>query len=641
MNKTQKPQQKPQQKPPLFRRPSPTVLIAAGLFLAIGIIAFAIVSVKKPVQLSYAGPTCVPHLSVAPALVETNASEAAAVFFDNELRIGGVGVVAFSICFTPKNMAEGSSATVPIKVAQTRIPIKQFELSLPAAPSASAVEFVGQTIPTGRPLEIGLSSPDSISTYQFIIGEKVADCAHAESRLQCPIHELSLKQGSEYEGSLIRKLGGEEKEVAKGIFETLTPLGVTSVSVGDNEVVYDTRRELKFAFDDTLSAAEAVLELVDGSSRQRIDADLAVEKNELILTTADSLPRRAALQVTVVSAEGVGGASLADPLVRTFSTSGGPAVSGVSVGGSSSPVAGVIVFTFDQSIANPAQASSLITVTGAGASVGASGNRVTVSYSAGVCQPITVVIRPGFTSEAAVVQDQPYSFSTRTRCYTTSTIGTSEQGRAIVAYSFGGGAKRVLFHGALHGNERNTKTLMDAWIAALDANPQDIPAGTQIVVIPLVNPDGYAANTRTNSRNVDLNRNFDTTDWKTDVQTVTGAPFPGGGGSAPESEAESRVLANYTRQLSPTLTLSYHSVASYVIANGCGDSGALAASYASLSRYSNKTGVGGAFAYEITGTYDDWMCQRLGLRSILIELATSTSAEFDRNRAAMWAMVRS
>jgi hypothetical protein len=86
--------------------------------------------------------------------------------------------------------------------------------------------------------------------------------------------------------------------------------------------------------------------------------------------------------------------------------------------------------------------------------------------------------------------------------------------------------------------------------------------------------------------------------------------------------------------------MSYHAAAAYAIGNQCGNSASKAATYAQSTGYQNMTGVGGAFSYEITGTYDDWICERLGLPSVLIELATQFSAEFDRNRDAMWAMLK-
>lgn len=208
------------------------------------------------------------------------------------------------------------------------------------------------------------------------------------------------------------------------------------------------------------------------------------------------------------------------------------------------------------------------------------------------------------------------------------------------AWVFGSGGKTILYTGAIHGNEQGTRIMMNAWINELEANARSIPAGVQIVVIPSVNPDGVAANSRYNANNVDLNRNFNVSDWKKDIVTPANQPHPGGGGSAPGSESETRALAAYTSQLQPHLTMSYHSVAGYAIGNGCGSSASLAASYASMTGYANKTGSSSAFAYEITGTYDDWICEKLGRQSVLIELST-TGSEFGRNKAALWVMARS
>jgi predicted deacylase len=182
---------------------------------------------------------------------------------------------------------------------------------------------------------------------------------------------------------------------------------------------------------------------------------------------------------------------------------------------------------------------------------------------------------------------------------------------------------------------------MDSWVSELEAKAKDIPATRQVVVVPVVNPDGIAANRRNNNNNVDLNRNFATSNWQKDITSPSNQPIPNGGGSAPMSEPETQAIAGLTSRLQPRLTLSYHSVAGYAIGNEAGDSAALAATYSQLSGYQNMTGNGGAFDYSTTGTYEDWIAQRLGLPSLIIELASSTNSEFARNRSALWAMVRS
>lgn len=50
------------------------------------------------------------------------------------------------------------------------------------------------------------------------------------------------------------------------------------------------------------------------------------------------------------------------------------------------------------------------------------------------------------------------------------------------------------------------------------------------------------------------------------------------------------------------------------------------------------TGASGAFSYEVTGTYDDWICEKLGRASVLVELTTNSYAEFSRHKAALSAM---
>jgi predicted deacylase len=297
--------------------------------------------------------------------------------------------------------------------------------------------------------------------------------------------------------------------------------------------------------------------------------------------------------------------------------------------------------TFDQPIANFEAVSSLVAISGLNAGVTGAGNKITINYTADVCADFGIVVKKGFKNAADITQTDDWSFGGRTLCYTIRTFGHSRQGRAMNAFVFGSGSKTVLFTGAIHGNEQSARLLMNAWISELDTNARSIPAGTRIVVIPAVNPDGVAANSRYNTANVDLNRNYNTSDWQKDVQTVNGDPLPGGGGSAPGSEPETQALMAYTIELAPSLTMSYHSSASYAIGNTCGNSASLADTYSKMTGYRNMTGVSGAFSYQITGTYDDWICERLGRASVLIELATSTNAEFSRNKAALWVMAKS
>ena len=72
-------------------------------------------------------------------------------------------------------------------------------------------------------------------------------------------------------------------------------------------------------------------------------------------------------------------------------------------------------------------------------------------------------------------------------------VGYSYEGRSLIARRFGEGSRALLLVGGIHGGwEANTVTLMQQLIDHFANTPQDIPAGTALVIVPLANPDGYA-----------------------------------------------------------------------------------------------------------------------------------------------------
>ncbi len=84
------------------------------------------------------------------------------------------------------------------------------------------------------------------------------------------------------------------------------------------------------------------------------------------------------------------------------------------------------------------------------------------------------------------------------------TIGHSVEHRPIRAVVLGDptAPRSVLIVGCVHGNER-------AGIAiAKLLSTRSVPHRTALWIVPVLNPDGAAADTRQNSRGVDLNRNF-------------------------------------------------------------------------------------------------------------------------------------
>jgi predicted deacylase len=124
-------------------------------------------------------------------------------------------------------------------------------------------------------------------------------------------------------------------------------------------------------------------------------------------------------------------------------------------------------------------------------------------------------------------------------------IGTSVQGRKIVAYHLGEpGKKKVVLVSVMHGNEPAPRRILTS---LLDGPPvHDV----NLWVIPVYNPDGFARHTRKNAHGVDLNRNF----------PYKWARLNGGyeSGPKPASEPETRAMMRFLKDVRPAYVLSFH-----------------------------------------------------------------------------------
>jgi murein peptide amidase A len=126
-------------------------------------------------------------------------------------------------------------------------------------------------------------------------------------------------------------------------------------------------------------------------------------------------------------------------------------------------------------------------------------------------------------------------------------IGSSVQGRPIVAWRYGpsGAPRKILVVGCIHGNECAGLAI----VAAL--RHTRVAKGVQLWLVPEMNPDGTAADTRQNAHGVDLNRNFPYR-W----QPISDPTYYSG--RSPVSEPETRAATRLVRRIKPAVTIWYH-----------------------------------------------------------------------------------
>jgi predicted deacylase len=125
-------------------------------------------------------------------------------------------------------------------------------------------------------------------------------------------------------------------------------------------------------------------------------------------------------------------------------------------------------------------------------------------------------------------------------------IGHSVTGRAIRAFRVGNpaSANKAVVMSTMHGNEPRTRLIVQS---IRDGRPVH---GIDLWLIPVVNPDGLARNTRKNAHGVDLNRNFPYR-WA----ALSGSYYSGPHAA---SEPETRALMRFFSDVRPKRVVSFH-----------------------------------------------------------------------------------
>ncbi len=151
--------------------------------------------------------------------------------------------------------------------------------------------------------------------------------------------------------------------------------------------------------------------------------------------------------------------------------------------------------------------------------------------------------------------------------------GSSVEGKELKAFrsDFKGDKYTYLLAG-VHGDEVEGVYILSKLFDWLKENDDlELP----IIVIPILNEDGYRVGTRKNAHDIDLNRNLPTQDWteKSDKKKY----YPG---TKPLSEPENVFLDKLLQKFPPKLMISFHSWKPLINYNGdCKDIADLLSQY--------------------------------------------------------------
>jgi len=269
--------------------------------------------------------------------------------------------------------------------------------------------------------------------------------------------------------------------------------------------------------------------------------------------------------------------------------------------------------------------------------------------------------------EPVVVEEEPIS-EPMEPLVTTEVVGMSVEGREIEAVTFRSptppqneleeNTTHTLFVGGIHGGyEWNTVLLAYKFIDHFQANPEAIPAGAVVSIIPNANPDAVfklvqrtkdftemdvmvssvsAASTRFNASGVDLNRNFackwaPESSWRGEVVSA---------GSEAFSEPEARAIRDFVLAQRPDQVVFWHSAAGNVYGSEC-EAGILPGTMTLMNTYAKAAGYGAVpsfDAYPITGDAEGWLAS-IGIPAVTVELTTHNDLEWEKNLRGVQAVL--
>jgi murein peptide amidase A len=211
-------------------------------------------------------------------------------------------------------------------------------------------------------------------------------------------------------------------------------------------------------------------------------------------------------------------------------------------------------------------------------------------------------------------------------------LGRSVNGQSITIELFNPGPNPIFIMGGIHGDERASVDIAQNLAELLHEQPQ-LTHGKPIAILAVANPDGYAANTRTNGRNVDLNRNFPAHNFHEATARSRTGPYP-------MSEPETQAIMTALNMLEPSMIISIHSITRGRECNNYdGPNGKWIADL--MSNYNGYPSVG-YIGYPTPGSLGTYAGMDKAIPMVTLEVPRSDSGEqaWANNREALLAVIR-
>ncbi len=193
-------------------------------------------------------------------------------------------------------------------------------------------------------------------------------------------------------------------------------------------------------------------------------------------------------------------------------------------------------------------------------------------------------------------------------------IAKTHRGRPILYTILGGGTDTVFLLAVIHGNEDAGAPLLEMLITHLQANPS-LTEGKRVIILPNANPDGRFSRTRGNANGIDLNRNFNSSNFNPSTRH----------GAQPLSEPESQAIQELLNRYKPTRVFSIHQPLQVIDFDGPGQ--------ALADRLSNASGLPVKQLGSRPGSLGSYVGLDLGVPILTIELPSETEKFSD---ADLW-----